>query len=102
MVPASSLADTIDHRDFRVLGAQVEQPRHPVHPRHREIQQDEIGVAGRSKALGQLIERTRLEDLRIVERVADRLAQRAAKQRMVINDNETVARHTVYPCGILT
>ena len=46
--------------------------------------------------------RARLEDLRIVERVADRLAQRATKQRMVVNDNETVARHTVYPCGILT
>ena len=68
-----------------------------MHARHGQVQQDEIGVGGGGQPLGQLVQRARLQHLRVVERVAERLAQRAAKQRMIVDDDKAIARHTVHP-----
>src|SRR5581483_3254275 len=81
------------HRHLRVLGAQVDEPRHAVHPRHAEIKQDEVDLAGGAQLLGQLVEGAGLQNLGIGERGAQRLPQCAAKQRMVVNDDEPVIRH---------
>ena len=81
------------HRHLGVLRAQVEEPRHPVHARHGEVEQDEVDLARRRQPVGQLVERARLQHLGIGERRAQRLAQRPAKQGMVIDDDEPVIRH---------
>ena len=65
MVPASSLADTITTGHLGVLGPQVEQPRHAVHARHAEVEQDEVGLARHRQPVGQLVERPGLQDLGI-------------------------------------
>ena len=53
------------HRHLGVLGPQVEQPRHAVHARHAEVEQDEVGLARQRQPVGQLVERAGLQDLGI-------------------------------------
>jgi hypothetical protein len=64
-----------------------------VHARHAEVEQDQVGLARQRQPVGQLVERAGLQDLGIRERRAERLAQRPAKQGMVIDDDEPVVRH---------
>ena len=64
-----------------------------MHARHAEIQQDEVDLARHRQPVRQLVERARLQHLGVGERRAQRLAQRPAKQGMVIDDDEPVVRH---------
>src|SRR5262249_2842079 len=80
-----------------MLRAQIQQPGYSVHARHRQIEQNEIDVARALELPRQLVERARLQDLRRVERRAQRLAERAAKERMIVDDDEPVLRHGPAP-----
>jgi hypothetical protein len=68
-----------------------------MHARHRQVEQDEVDIGGGGQPLGQLVQRARLQDLRVLERGAQRLAQRAPEQRVIIDDDEPVVGHARYP-----
>ena len=92
MMAGSSLADTTTTGTLGILRAQVHQPGESAHARHGEIEQDEIDVAA---ALEQLRPTSSndagLGDLDAFEQAGHGLAQRAAKQRMVVGNDQTIA-----------
>ena len=81
-----------DHRHARILRAQIHQAGKAAHARHGEIEQHEIDVAAAFEQRGSVVERAGLGDRRVGEQAGHRLAQRAAKQRMIVGDHEAIGR----------
>ena len=69
-----------DHdRHARILRAQVEQAGKAPHPRHGEVEQDQVDVAATVEELGNFVERPRLGNVDALEQPGDCLAQRPAE-----------------------
>ena len=75
-------------RQARILRAQVHQPRKAAHAGHGKIEQNQIEVAVTLQKVADFLERAGLGDLRAAEQPADRLTKGAAKQRMVVGDQQ--------------
>jgi hypothetical protein len=80
-----------DHdRHAWVLRAQVQEPREAPHSRHGKIEQHQIHVAAAVDQSGDLVEAAGFGNVRLAKRPRDRLAQRAAEQRMIVGDDEAI------------
>ncbi len=89
-----------DDRDARILRAQIHQPGEAAHARHGQIEQDEIDFAAALEQLGDIVERSGLGNVDFVEQAGHRLAQRPAKQRMIVRDDQTVANRVAHPVDL--
>ncbi len=81
-----------DHRNFRILGAQIDQAGKAADAGHRQIEQHEIGLALLFEQRCQLLERTGFIHLRRRKNARDRFPQCATKQRMIVGDDESINR----------
>ena len=81
-----------DDRHARILRAQIHQAGEAAHARHGEVEHDEIDLAAAFEQLGDLVERPGLRDLDAFEQSGDRLAQRSAKQRVIVGDHQSIMR----------
>ena len=88
----SSLADTTTTGTLGILRAQIHQPGEAAHARHGQVEQDQIDVAALVEQLRHFVERAGLGDLGAVEQAGDRFAQRAAEQRMIVRDDQSIER----------
>ncbi len=82
-----------DHGNLGMLSAQVQQAGDAVYARHGQIEQNEVHLACSGQPLGQLVERSGFQDFGIFEGGAERLAERAPEQGMIIDDDESVNHH---------
>ena len=91
MTAGSSLAETTTHRQARILRAQIHQAGKAAHAGHEQIEQDQIDLAAAAfEEFGDLLEGAGLGDIGAAEHAVDRLAQRAAEQRMVVGDQQVM------------
>ena len=86
----SSLADTTMTGTLGILRAQIHQAGKTAHARHGQVEQDEIDVAAALEQFGDLVEGAGFRDIDAFEQTGDRLAQRAAEQRMVVGDHQPI------------
>ena len=77
-----------DDRQARILRAQIHQAGKAAHAGHAQIEQDQIDVAAALEEIHDLFESAGLADSDPVEQAVDRLAQRAAEQRMIVGDQQ--------------
>ena len=71
-----------------MLGAQIDEAGKTTHARHGEIEQDEIDVGIGFERSAQAVEIAAFRNLAAAYGAGDRLAQRAAHQRMVVGNND--------------
>ncbi len=86
----SSLADTTIDRHARILRAQIHQAGKAAHARHGQVEQDEIDVAAALEQFGHFVEGAGFRDIDALEQAGDRLAQRAAEQRVIVGDHQPI------------
>ena len=79
-----------DHRHAGILRAQIHQAGKAAHARHGQIEQNEIDVAAALEQFGDFVEGAGFRDIHALEQAGDRLAQRAAEQRMVVGNHQAV------------
>ena len=87
----SSLAETTTIGTLGYCARRYIKPGKAAHARHGQIEQDEIDVAAAFEQLGDVVEGAGLRDIDLLEQPGDRLAQGAAKQRMIVGDDQTIA-----------
>ena len=85
------------HRHARILGAQIHQSGKAAHPRHGEIEQNEIDIGGAVEQGRYLLEGSGLGDIGRREQAGDCLAQCSAKQRMIVGNHQTILCGFVQP-----
>ena len=73
-----------------ILRAQIHQTGKAAHAGHAQIEQNQIDVAAAFEQLGDRLEGAGLGDFDAIEQAVDRLAQRAAEQRMIVGDQQTM------------
>ncbi len=83
------MPDTTTIGTLGILRPQVHETREPPHPGHGEIEQDEIDLPTPLEQCRHLVERGGLGDVDAIEQAGDGLAQRAAKKRVIIRDDQT-------------
>src|SRR5690606_37884457 len=82
-----------DDRNLGMLTAKIEQARQTFDTGHRQIEQHQVDVAYSGNAGVQLFERSSLDDLSLAERGAERLAQCATEQWVVVHDDYAMTQH---------
>ena len=79
-----------DHRHARILSAHIHQPGESARARHCKVEQHQIDVAAPIEQLDEFIKGARFSDIHSLEQSTHGLAQRAAKQRVIIGDDQSV------------
>ena len=87
----SSLAETTTTGTLGYCARRYISPENPRTPGMVEVEQDEIDLAAALEQLRDVVERAGLGDVDLVEQAGHGLAQRPAKQRMVVGDDQTIA-----------
>ena len=82
----SSLAETTTIGRLGILRSQIHQTGKSTHAGHAEIEQDQITSRLPPRGLADIFEAAGFGDVNLFEHANDRLAQRAAEQRMVVGD----------------
>ena len=76
-------------RQARILRPQIHKARKAAHARHAQIEQDQIDLGDAAvEEFAHLLEGAGLGDLGPAEHAIDRFAQRAAKQRMIVGNQQ--------------
>ncbi len=78
----------------RIFAAHQEKADEAVHPRHVQVQQDQVdGAALRCDGFHRLIEAARLQDQRTRKSLRHGLAQGSPHQGMVVGNEDGAGRH---------
>ena len=72
------------------MRAQIHQSGKTAHTRHLQIKQDQIQLAAGLEPLHHLLEGSGFHDLNAGEPAVDRLAQSAAKQRVIVRYQDPI------------
>ena len=86
----SSLADTTTTGTLGYCARRYIRPEKPRTPGIDEVEQDQVDIAAGVEQLGHLLEGAGFRDFDMLEQPADGFAQGAAKQRMIVGNDEAI------------
>ncbi len=89
-----------DHGRARMLRAQEHQPGEALHAGHVEVEKDQVDLRALAELLGDLLERSGLDDGNALHQARNGLAQGTANKRVVVgyhDESLRSVRHLVSP-----